>query len=436
MNLNVITNKPINNFINNPNTTEKREFRPGSKRNISKLFDEATEIKENDSVSKKRKLSLSDNHPYFNVKKEIVFSDHNIPLNDFSLFDIDHEISPLTPPNTCFNKPPQSPRKHTNSNIQKTEYKLNEIGKSHIYNETNFKTQNEENKEVIINNNPMPLPDFSFINENITFTNTLTTPETPCKIVQLTPVQKKYNRINKKRSIKYNGKNFQLKIINDAKGHYKQAFEIVSKNSIINNIENSNLLIKGFLEIRIRKSCDTKLEGFVKNSIAQYKKVKEAGLLVANIYNIDTILKDKYFIVKKIPKKIELSFPIERQFENLDKQTEDIILSVKKFFNFVVEKKVSLDLLPQNFHLNEENEPILIDLREVEDESDLIVLLVKDLLNWSGKNLTILKKLTEDFVSLDCALANEIEEKLQMELPNFSINRFLNKSEHSQSVQL
>jgi hypothetical protein len=148
-------------------------------------------------------------------------------------------------------------------------------------------------------------------------------------------------------------------------------------------------VIKIFNE-KVSRESERQLEAYMESAIANYYEAKELGLPIAEIYNIETALKDKYFIQEYIPEQLDVTN--KSHFEQL-----------RTFFLTSLESKVIFDIKPGNILVRDKT-AILVDF--VEDKDDgLTVFINHAVREWCIKaikehkcdKLTFLADLTEGF---------------------------------------
>ena len=199
----------------------------------------------------------------------------------------------------------------------------------------------------------MPLPNLplpSFPTEEAQTTKTQTPPPTPSK------KQRTGNPVSvfKKQHEALTNNTFKYDVTYLAKGSYSNVYTLeTTPVQVIPGVDNSTLVLKAF---HGEKSGfgERSLRGYLHNEIENYRAVIAAGLPVAQIYNVDTAKQDGYIIQQKISGKIDL-------------MNGQQMLQVRRFFEISVGQGLIMDLMPQNFAL-ENGQVVLFDF--VEDPED------------------------------------------------------------------
>jgi hypothetical protein len=147
---------------------------------------------------------------------------------------------------------------------------------------------------------------------------------------------------------------FKYKVTYLSKGSYVNVYTLDdNEEPIIPGVDNSDLVIKAF-HGENSGFDEKKLRAYIHNELENYHAVKEAGLPVAEIYNADTAEQDGYIIQRKVSGKV-------------DPLNAEQMVQVQKFFKISLKDGLVMDLLPQNFAL-ENGQVILFDF--VEDPED------------------------------------------------------------------
>lgn len=202
----------------------------------------------------------------------------------------------------------------------------------------------------------MPFSDFSdFISSE---TESQKPPPTPAKRA---PVKKarleSTTSLFQKLHEAFHANTFKYSVTYLAKGSYFNVYTLDSnEETIIPGVDNSELVLKAF---HGEKSgfAENRLREYLRNAIKNYHAVKAAGLPVAEIYNADTAVEDGYIIQRKVSGTVDN--PLNDQH----------MLEVQKFFEISLKDGLKMDLLPQNFGL-ENGHVVLFDF--VEDPMDVI----------------------------------------------------------------
>lgn len=204
----------------------------------------------------------------------------------------------------------------------------------------------------------MPFSDFSdFLTPELKGTESLKLPQTPMRKapVKRARLQSTTSLFQKLHEALY-ANTFKYSVTYLATGSYFNVYTLDgNEETIIPGVDNSELVFKafhgeksGFEESRLRE--------YLRNAIKNYHAVKAAGLPVAEIYNADTAVEDGYIIQRKVSGKVD---PLNDQH----------MLEVQKFFEISLNESLVMDLLPQNFGL-ENGHVVLFDF--VEDPMDVI----------------------------------------------------------------
>ncbi len=151
---------------------------------------------------------------------------------------------------------------------------------------------------------------------------------------------------------------FKYKVTCLAEGSNRSYFNVYTlednADPIISGVNNSDLVLKAFHGKNNSGFGETLLSAYLRNVIENYYALKRAGLPVAEIYNADTALQDGYIIQQKVSGRID---PLNDQH----------MLQVQNFFEISLRDNLVMDLLPQNFAL-ENGQVILFDFVEEPDD--------------------------------------------------------------------
>ncbi|MBA3239224.1 MAG: hypothetical protein H0T62_12870 [Parachlamydiaceae bacterium] len=135
-----------------------------------------------------------------------------------------------------------------------------------------------------------------------------------------------------------------------AKGSFMNAYKFNGLTTIQNGVSNDKLLIK--LYAADSKSFnEVKAPVYMQNSINNYHEAVRLGLSVSTIYNIETALTDKYFLVEFIPAEVDLG-------------NEHHLKQVQHFIKVSYENKIPFDLSFSNLRVKEDGTVTLIDFVE------------------------------------------------------------------------
>lgn len=268
---------------------------------------------------------------------------------------------------------------------------------------------------------PVPLPDLASAEEpNKKQKIEWRTPPTPRKPKKLSPIAQEFlscHRLLQSGRLKYENHEYKVKAIDGARGEFKQAYEVIDTQNIYKNFSNDQLIVKAFHDLRINKS-PARLGEFKKTSLKQYEILTELGLAVAKWLNKETAIKDQFDIFERIPHAVNLKpwaskKNIHKKFEELEESDQKILKQFKIFLNTSVEKMFEIDLLPQNFRLNDKGILHLIDLTdekvEIVNLNDLAVEILQKLELWSKGNSSIYDYLSQDFKTINKKFDNALE---------------------------
>ncbi len=139
---------------------------------------------------------------------------------------------------------------------------------------------------------------------------------------------------------------------------------------------------------------ETRLTPLLKHVLESYRCVKKTGLLVAEILNSKTALKDGFLVQKKISSRVDV--------RNQEQMTQ-----VSNFFSVSVAKNLLMDLQPENLRVDEQGKVHLIDF--VEDSSeDVHILITMACRSWieecqkskllPAEGRALLESITESFI--------------------------------------
>jgi hypothetical protein len=292
------------------------------------------------------------------------------------------------------------------------------------------------NNNTTNNNNFIPQPVFLLSKPSLIICKTigsLRCPETPGKPKIIKGKAKEiYDRFTelKEGKLKYNGKEYAVKIMEGAIGEYKQAFQVIDTQNIFDHIQNEDIIVKTYHPLCVWKSS-TKLEKFMKCAINHYELLNKLQLNVAEILNIETAMEDNFFLVKKIPYSVNLSSwgpnaeNKYKQFEELEKIDKVILEQAKHFFNVSIQNQTEIDLLPDNLRYDGEEKLHLIDLPDdkvvIHQLDDLAVEIHQKIKQWANGNSSIFDYLTQDFESINPKFSKNFKicEQHSLSIKNF-----------------
>ncbi len=143
-----------------------------------------------------------------------------------------------------------------------------------------------------------------------------------------------------------------------AEGTYSSVYTLEKNTTpIILGVDNSTLVLKAF-HGKNAKFHDLSMAHTLQNAIDNYNAIVALELPVARIYNASTAVQDGYILQQKVSEKIDPLNP-------------DHVKQVRTFFEASVRQRVVMDLLPQNFAV-ENGMVVLIDfVEEPEDGIDI-----------------------------------------------------------------
>jgi hypothetical protein len=194
----------------------------------------------------------------------------------------------------------------------------------------------------------LPLPSFP---TEVQTTKTQAPPPTPRKKQRTAdPVS-----VFKKQHEALTNNTFKYDVTYLDKGTFSKVYTLeTTPVQVIPGVDNSSLVLKAFHGEKKSGFGERALRGYLHNEIENYRAVVAAKLPVARIYNIDTAEQDGYIIQQKVSGKIDL-------------MNAQQMLQVRRFFEISVGQGLIMDLIPQNFAL-ENGQVVLIDF--VEDPDD------------------------------------------------------------------
>lgn len=140
------------------------------------------------------------------------------------------------------------------------------------------------------------------------------------------------------------------KLIPFADGTFVRAYGVLASEKIHQESENENLLVKLYHGQKT-KFGEKALQKYMKISLENYDKAIALELPHAKIYNRETALNDKFYLVEKIPNEI-------------DWQDGNHITQVISIFETVFKKQYPGDLSYANLRVTNEGTVVLIDFSE------------------------------------------------------------------------
>ena len=139
------------------------------------------------------------------------------------------------------------------------------------------------------------------------------------------------------------------------KGSYMNVFTPGASSPLVKDISNSALVIKTFNRQR-SKEPENRLKMFMTTALQSYRNAQMLGVPVAAIYNEATALQDGYYIQEKVA-------------HPLDILNVSHVQQARHFFiNFLDNKHILFDLLPDNLRVTEDGRVKLIDFVEEDDD--------------------------------------------------------------------
>lgn len=206
----------------------------------------------------------------------------------------------------------------------------------------------------------VPLPDFSALNP--ISSNNKAPPPTPHK-----KARKEIKEIPSHFRLQYtalehgsfnmNGRAIQATYL--AEGSYYSVYTLEKTASqVIPGVNNDDLVIKVF-NGKNAPFHDATLKRYLQNGIDNYLAIQklsatqEKKLHIAEIYNIDTAVKDGYIIQRKVSGEVDILNPAHRQ-------------QIRQFFEASISHSIVMDLLPKNFGVDN-GQVVLFDFVEDQD---------------------------------------------------------------------
>lgn len=149
-----------------------------------------------------------------------------------------------------------------------------------------------------------------------------------------------FDKIKKEATLEIYGNSVKLSCM--GKGSLMHAYDLTADTQLVAGIDNSNILVKlYFIELKCSKAHVKSLPQLMQTSIASYQKGKELGIPQATLYNIDTAMKDGFFIVEKIPEELDMECPLQ-------------MAQVQILFQTYFKEKFVMDLAPDNLRVKTE----------------------------------------------------------------------------------
>jgi|GEM_PF-1649145 len=202
-----------------------------------------------------------------------------------------------------------------------------------------------------------PLPDFSVMNP--ISSNNKAPPSTPRKKGRTeTPshFRSRYTALENG-SFNMNGRAIQTTYLTE--GSYSSVYTLErTATQIIPGVNNGDLVIKAF-NGKKAPFHDATLKRYLQNAIDNYLAIQklsttqEKKLLIAEIYNIDTAVKDGYIIQRKVSGEVDILNPDHRQ-------------QIRQFFEASIRHGITMDLHPKNFGVDS-GRVVLFDFVEDQD---------------------------------------------------------------------
>ncbi|MBA2727576.1 MAG: hypothetical protein H0U49_05315 [Parachlamydiaceae bacterium] len=135
-------------------------------------------------------------------------------------------------------------------------------------------------------------------------------------------------------------------------GTFLKACTITSENPehlFVKEVDNTEVIFKYFLEYHAKIEANVKK--YMTNSIANYKQIVELGLPCSKIFNIDTAIEDKYYLVEMIPQAVDFT-------------NENHVSQIVEFIKVCSENKVAGDFSYSNFRVTLDGKVKSIDFDE------------------------------------------------------------------------
>ncbi len=232
----------------------------------------------------------------------------------------------------------------------------------------------------------------------------------------LTPLMNTCGQIARGK-LERSGHTYKLVANSDARGDYKQLYAISDEQpQLIVGYDNCKVRIKALHEYCLNRSTPEVAQDFWKKSCESQIGLQNLGFPVAQILN--SSLEDGYEIVVYIcnaidPNKWAGNMPIaslDTDLVFLLKQARDILTRAAK-------ENLLLDLSPNNFRVNDDNELFIIDSFVEEDPLDSFLndpnttiqcWLKSALVNWANENPYVYAFLTEDIGKMNAAASKEL----------------------------
>lgn len=152
----------------------------------------------------------------------------------------------------------------------------------------------------------------------------------------------------KKKCFEINNK--KISVEHFADGTFQNVYKINADHQIICDTPNENVLLKVFNE-PLSKLPEDNIKKYTQNSIDNYRIALKLGLPCAEIFNVDTALNDRYYLVKMIPGTIDL-------------KNENHLQQICRFFKVTFENKYTCDLTYDNLRVQNDGTVTLIDYAE------------------------------------------------------------------------
>lgn len=135
------------------------------------------------------------------------------------------------------------------------------------------------------------------------------------------------------------------------RGSYSAVYEIQEK---------PHLVLKAYHGKMDEGFSESALQKLIKHSCQNYRDIAALNLPVAELVNLETAKHEGFFLQKKIPHEIDIQNPLHVQ-------------QAQKFFSLSVEKKIAMDLQPQNLRVTNDNQVVLIDFIEEKDSINIFI---------------------------------------------------------------
>lgn len=149
------------------------------------------------------------------------------------------------------------------------------------------------------------------------------------------------------KKLKINGTDSNLTRSN--KGSFVQTYSLTAEKSLVEGVDNKNLLLKLFLT-----KHEMQAKEYMQNSLRNYDRAMELNLPCSKIYNREKAIDDGYYLVQKIENELDLD-------------NEHQIKQVCDFFKASFDNQYPCDLSYSNLRADSEGKVFLTDFVEKGD---------------------------------------------------------------------